>query len=84
MKMRVMILIQRRNLKHSPDSGAGESGDSMLSSKTDSSLRKQIENHFGDRSDIAYANVTLNNNPVDSLIVGYKEIYDDYLSLVCA
>jgi hypothetical protein len=63
------------------DAGAGESGDSMLSSKTDSSLRKQIENHFGDRSDIAYANVTLNNNPVDGLIVGYKEIYDDYLSL---
>ena len=63
------------------DTGAGESGDSMLSSKTDSSLRKQIENHFGDRSDIAYANVTLNNNPVDSLIVGYKEIYDEYLSL---
>jgi hypothetical protein len=63
------------------DSGAGESGDSMLSSKTDSSLRKQIENHFGDRSDIAYANVTLNNNPVDGLIVGYKEIYDEYLYL---
>ena len=63
------------------DSGAGESGDSMISSKTDSSLRKQIENHFGDRSDIAYANVTLNNNPVDSLIVGYKEIYDEYLYL---
>lgn len=63
------------------DAGAGESGDSMLSSKTDSSLRKQIENHFGDRSDIAYANVTLNNNPVDSLIVGYKEIYDEYLYL---
>jgi hypothetical protein len=63
------------------DAGAGESGDSMLSSKTDSSLRKQIENHFGDRSDIAYANVTLNNNPVDGLIVGYKEIYDEYLYL---
>ena len=63
------------------NAGAGESGDSMLSSKTDSSLRKQIENHFGDRSDIAYANVILNNNPVDGLIVGYKEIYDEYLSL---
>ena len=63
------------------DAGAGESGDSMISSKTDSSLRKQIENHFGDRSDIAYANVTLNDNPVDGLIVGYKEIYDEYLSL---
>ena len=63
------------------DAGAGESGDSMLSSKTDSALRKQIENHFGDRSDIAYANVTLNDNPVDGLIVGYKEIYDEYLSL---
>ena len=63
------------------DAGAGESGDSMLSSKTDSALRKQIENHFGDRSDIAYANVTLNDNPVDGLIVGYKEIYDEYLYL---
>ncbi len=66
------------------DTGAGEAGDGQLTSKTDSSLRKQIENHFGDRSDIAYANVTLNNNPVDSLIVGYKEIYNEYLYLTAS
>ena len=64
------------------DTGAGESGNDQLTSKTDSSLRKQIENHFGDRTDIAYSSVTLNNKPVDEMIVSYKEIYDNLLTLV--
>jgi hypothetical protein len=61
--------------------GAGKGDqDDRMSSKTDSNLRKSIEQEFGDKSDIAYSNITLNDAPVDSLIVDYKTLLNEILS----